>query len=68
MRREAGDILTLECDLARVWLVEPTHDIHQGRLARTVGAHQAHDLTGRQFETHVIDGDQPSERLFHSTN
>ena len=50
VRRLAGDVLTVEYDLACVGNQESRHEREQGGLARAVGANQAIDLA-------ALDGD-----------
>ncbi len=44
------------------------HSLQQGRLARTVGTDQAHDLAFLDLEAHVVDGAYAAKVLRHVTS
>src|SRR5690606_17347511 len=63
VRRQAGDVLTLEQHGAGVGLMEAGDEAEEGRLASAVGPYQPRYGAGAHVETAVIDGPQPPEVL-----
>ena len=54
MRRQLGDVLTVEDHLAGPRLRAAANDLHQRRLAGTVGADQRDDLARLHGQAHVV--------------
>src|SRR6266540_77787 len=63
VRRQTGDRPAVEVDAARGRLVHAGEDVEEGRLAGAVRPDEADDLSARDDEVDVVDGDQPSELL-----
>jgi hypothetical protein len=58
-----ADGLSRDDELAGVGLVHPCEDLHERGLARAVLSHQRVDLTGREVDGAVREGDDRAERL-----
>ena len=61
LRRPAGDIVTGERDAARGEGHEARDSIHEGRLAGSVRADQAHDLPLLERQVDAVDGSDALE-------
>jgi hypothetical protein len=59
MRRAAGNRLTVHRDRPGHRLVEAGDGVKRGRLARTIGSEQSHDLAGGELDTDVADDRVP---------
>src|SRR6185369_10915507 len=58
-----GCILALEQHLPRVRPFEARDDAQQGRLARTRGTQQRHQLAGADFQADIVERDKFAEAL-----
>src|SRR5215207_4938024 len=63
VRRQTDSRPTVEVDAAGGRLVDAGEDVEEGRLAGAVRPDQADDLSARDNEVDVVDGDQSSELL-----
>lgn len=68
MRGEAGDILAIEKNLARAWLMDPGDDVEERRLACTIGADEAGDRAFRDGQGRIIHGMQAAEIFMEMLN
>ncbi len=55
--------LSVDQDLARIWMHQSVEDVHQRGLARSVLAHKGVDLAGADGEVNVVVGHDPGKRL-----
>ncbi len=63
MRRQAGDVLTIEKHPSRCGGMKARNDIEQGRLAGTVRADQAGDRSRRDRQRDIVDSLDASKML-----
>ena len=63
LRRQAGGVDALDLDRAAVGVLEPGDDPQQRRLAAAARAEQRGELTGRDVDRHVVEGDEVAEAL-----
>ena len=61
VRRHPRDVLPVEDQAARAWIVDPRDQIEDGRLAGAVGADDREDLARLDLEAHAVDGPQAAE-------
>src|SRR5206468_3231891 len=59
---EAGDVLPVEDDAARVGSDEPRDEVEQRGLPRSVRADDAQDLPSVEIEGDIVDGRDATER------
>ena len=57
------DTLTQETHFAARGRQHPRDQVERGAFARAIGADQAHDFTGFDVETYIVDGHQAAEFL-----
>ncbi len=56
VRRQTGDVLTIQHYLSRLRLIESGNDIEQRCFTRAVRANQAGDRSGRDIKRDIING------------
>ena len=61
----AGDVCTVEDDLAAIRRINAGDVVEDGGLARAVWANQAMDFTRLQRHAEIVDGSNAAEILFH---
>ena len=61
VRLEPGDVLAVEIDLSRRWLVDAGDDVEEGGLARAIGPDESGDGAALDDEGRAIHGPDAAE-------
>ena len=61
LRAHVKQVVVVEGDGARAWLVHPTDDVEHGGLACTIGSDETQDLTLVDVEREAVEGHDSTE-------
>ena len=61
LRRKTCDVLPVEHDLARAWVVDARHNVEKRCFARSVGAHKAHDFVAVHVDIQGLKRHKPAK-------